>query len=60
MTNILNLILNNYGYYCFYNRITGREMEYRGRDYCTLCMIVNYYDLDEVEEVNYKPLELMS
>lgn len=35
-------------------------MEYRARNYCTLCIIKKFYELDKVEEVKYKPLELMS
>lgn len=60
MTSVSNLIFNNYSYQCFCNKKTGCKVEYRARNYCTLCIIKKFYELDKVEEVKYKPSELMS
>ena len=58
--NVLNLIIWNGYWYCLCDKIQGCENCYsKGKRYSYWCQIEDYYDNEDVEDVKYKPFELM-
>ena len=59
ITNIINLIENNYIWYCFCNHFQGCELDYnKGRKLCFLCLINIHCDTGDVEEIAHSPIKL--
>lgn len=58
--NEINLIISNSYHYCFSYETFGCETEFQGRQYCVFCQITNCYELDKLEEIKFKPLQMIN
>ena len=58
--NEINLIISNSYHYCFSYETFGCETEFQGRQYCVFLSDPNCYELDKLEEIKYKPLQMIN
>ena len=61
LIHAIDLIEKSGYWYCFCDKFQDCERGYnRGRRYCFLHQINDYYDTEDVEDIKYKPVELMN